>query len=269
MLEIVLSPKVFEAIAGIVYRETGIALKAGKEGLVRSRLMKRLRTLEIGSFAEYLRLLENDPTGRERMMMIDCITTNKTHFFREPSHFEYLKKHILPNLSERRLRIWSAACSSGEEPYSIAVVLRENIPDIDQWDVRILATDISTRVLEKARTGRYGAETLEGLSPALIANDFTCEGARSARIYEAKPEIKRMVTLARLNLLEAWPMKGPFDVIFCRNVMIYFDKETQRNLVERFRLMLEPGGYLFTGHSESMAGFAHQFRYVQPAVYAR
>jgi chemotaxis protein methyltransferase CheR len=201
--------------------------------------------------------------------MIDCLTTNKTNFFREPAHFDYLARQILPKRAEKRLRIWSAGCSTGEEPYTIGIHLRENIPDIDRWDVRILATDISTRVLEKARAALYTEDALDDLPPGLSTHYFVKTAIDGKRGFEVVPAVRRMVSFAHLNLMGDWPMKGPFDVIFCRNVMIYFEKPIQQKLIERFRLLLPLGGHLFVGHSESMAGLEHRFTYVQPATYRR
>ena len=266
-----LSQAQFERISLLVYRLSGIKMQSGKEGLIKSRLMKRLRALDIDSFDTYLSYLERDKTGQELTTMIDVLTTNKTSFFRESQHFDFLRENVLPTwrVEKRRIRIWSAGCSSGEEPYSIAIVLREELPDTDIRDTRILATDISTRVLETASQAEYRQEILGDITPQVLQKYFTLVGPQSPRTYRVNEAVRAMVRLARLNLMGDWPMRGPFDVIFCRNVMIYFDKPTQQNLVRRFGQLLGPGGCLFVGHSESLTASSHDFRYVQPAVYMK
>jgi chemotaxis protein methyltransferase CheR len=261
----------FENIRQLLYRLCGIHLNPGKEGLVKSRLMKRLRTLNLGSFAEYLNYMDNDHSGQELTTMIDLLTTNKTSFFREAEHFEFLKSQVLPALLARKqpLRIWSAGCSSGEEPYTLAIVLREAIPDIDRRDVKILATDISTQILAKAKEGKYGRECMEEMEPKLLHKYFTMARSQETRLFQVKDHLRSLIRFARLNLMQPWPMRGPFDVIFCRNVMIYFDKSTQRELVRRYWEILKPGGYLMVGHSESLTNTSKEFRYVQPAVYQK
>lgn len=264
-----LSEKQFKKVSQLVYRLCGINLKDGKEALVRSRLMKRLRTLEMGSFEEYIKYLESDKTGKEVGLLVDVMTTNKTSFFREVEHFNCLCQKILPELKRQRLRFWSAGCSSGEEPFSLAILLSEEIPDIRFKDIKILATDISTRMLEKARKAVYGEETLQDISPRYAQKYFIRIRKDPPRTFQVKDDVRAMVRLARLNLMESWPIKGPFNVIFCRNVMIYFDRQTQEKLINRFWDFLEPGGYLFVGHSESLSGVSHKFRYVQPATYRK
>ena len=169
----------------------------------------------------------------------------------------------------RRLHVWSAGCSSGEEPYSIAIHLREAIPDLQAWDVKVLATDLSTAVLARAREGIYDKQRLQDVPGMLRSKHFTCIEARPERRYQVKESLRKLVHFARLNLMDPWPMRGPFEVIFCRNVMIYFDKPTQGQLVERFSELLAPGGTLFIGHSESLTGVRHQLRYVEPTVYEK
>ncbi|GIX47032.1 MAG: chemotaxis protein methyltransferase [Candidatus Tectimicrobiota bacterium] len=234
---------------------------------MRTRLGKRLRALGLPSFAHYLRYLAADASGQERQQLIEALTTNKTGFFREPQHFAFLQRE-LPALCRRsaRLRFWSAGCASGEEPYSLAMVLWEHVPDLAQRDVRILATDIATAVLQRARQGRYDAQALQAVPAPLRHKYFT---AVAPGVYRVQARLRALVRFARLNLLDPWPMRGPFDVILCRNVMIYFDRETRANLVQRFVRLLSPGGYLFTGHAESLVNLAPGLRYVQPAVYQK
>jgi len=269
LLSLELSETQFNKISQLIYQLCGINLHDGKQELVKSRLMKRLRALGMGSFEQYMEHVESDESKSELTSMIDVLTTNKTSFFREPQHFDYLSQKILPRLMHPRIRFWSAGCSSGEEPFSIAILLKEEISDIDRRDAQILATDISTRMLEKAREAVYEQEKLRNISPQLLQKHFACIRSKSPRTYQVKDNVRAMVRLARLNLMAAWPMKGTFDVIFCRNVMIYFDKPTRQELVRRFWELLKPGGYLFVGHSESLATLSYKFRYVQPAVYVK
>jgi len=266
-----LHPADFEKISQILYEYSGIRLTTGKEELVRSRLMKRLRALGIDSFRNYLRYIKEDRTSQELRVMIDSLTTNKTSFFREKQHFEYMRSQIIPTLKNRAsgVRLWSAGCSSGEEPYSIAMILQEEWPQIDFSSVRILATDISTRILSKARAGEYEKENLQDVPPSYLSKYFNLGSGNTTKIYRVKDNIKKMVHFARLNLMEEWPMKGPFDVIFCRNVMIYFDGATQARLIQRFRDLLIPGGHLLVGHSESLVANSCGFKYIQPATYIK
>ncbi len=268
LMSVELSPKQFERVSSLVYRLCGINLKGGKEALVRARLMKRLRALGMKDFSQYLKYLNSEQGKEELFFMVDVITTNKTSFFREPAHFEFLKETILPKFKNGKLRFWTAACSSGEEPFSLAILLREEIPGLDREDVLILATDISRRMLEKARQAIYGKETLKDLSPDILAKYFI-EVASAPAMYRVKDNVRNIVRLAWLNLMDAWPMRGPFNVIFCRNVMIYFDRPTQQRLINRFWDMLEPGGFLFVGHSEGLSAVSHNFRYVKPAIYQK
>jgi chemotaxis protein methyltransferase CheR len=239
--------------------------------LVKGRLLKRLHALGLDSFDDYLAYVEGDTSGQELATMIDVLTTNKTSFFREPQHFTYLRQRLIPQLQQLRrpIRFWSAGCSSGEEPYSLAIVLREALPDIDQRDVRILATDISTRILAVARQAVYEQEKLSEIPAPLLYKYFTLVRCEPIPAYRLKETVRALVRLARLNLMQQWPMRGPFDVIFCRNVMIYFDRQTQEWLVQRFWELLRPGGHLFIGHSESLSSVVHSFRYVQPAIYVK
>lgn len=263
-----MNPQQFESLCNKVYDLCGINLKKGKEELVHSRLHKRLNALKMNSFEQYFNYLDHDKQGKEIIWMIDALTTNKTSFFREIQHFECLKDRVLPNLKSNRLRIWSAACSSGEEPYSIAMLLAESLPNFKKWDIRILATDISTKVLAKAKEAVYDAEILEPIPQGWRQKYFVKEDSQG-KTYRVVPQLRNLISLARLNFMDKFPMRGPFDVIFCRNAMIYFDKPTQADLVSRFYDLIAPGGYLFVGHSESLTGANHKFRYIQPAVYQK
>ncbi|MCS6861094.1 MAG: protein-glutamate O-methyltransferase CheR, partial [Abditibacteriales bacterium] len=181
------------------------------------------------------------------------------------------REQVLPSwqATQRALRLWSAGCSSGEEPYSLAILLHEHLPNVERRDVRILATDISERMLTQAREAVYEEETVNDVPPLLLRKYFVCVRTQPTRAYQVRDSVRALVRLARLNLMEAWPMRGPFDVIFCRNVMIYFDNPTRQRLVQRYYALLRPGGYLFVGHAESLTALTHDFRYVQPAVYVK
>ncbi len=264
-----LNHRQFEEISQLVYQQCGINLKSGKEALVRARLMKRLRALAIPSIKAYMDLIASERGRDEIHTLIDVMTTNKTSFFRESAHFDYLAEAILPELDQQRLRFWSAACSSGEEPYTLAMVLRENIAAIDKKDVLILSTDISDRMLETAREAVYSQERMVDVPRPLVQKYFECCPNGVEKRYRVKPALRKLVRLAPLNLMQAWPMKGPFNVIFCRNVMIYFDRPTQQELVNRFYELLMPGGYLFVGHSEGLSGVRHAFQYMKPAIYRK
>jgi chemotaxis protein methyltransferase CheR len=266
-----LHPSDFLNISQILYNIAGIRLTTGKEELVRSRLIKRLRALSLQDFHTYLKYIEQDRTSQELHIMIDLLTTNKTSFFRENQHFEYMSHHILPDLKKRGtgMRIWSAGCSSGEEPYSIAMLLLEEWPAQDRYNIRILATDISDRILVKARAGEYEKENLQGIPERYVSKYFSLLRSASAKTYAVQDHVKKMIRFGKLNLMGEWPMKGPFDVIFCRNVMIYFDSETQIRLVKRFRDLLAPGGHLLIGHSESLVTNSGGLKYVQPATYKK
>jgi chemotaxis protein methyltransferase CheR len=259
----------FQEISRIIYQQCGISLKSGKEALVRARLMKRLRALQIRSVKEYMDLISSEKGRTEIGTLIDVMTTNKTSFFRESAHFDYLADEILPRIDQRRLRFWSAACSSGEEPYTLAMVLREAIPAIDQKDILILSTDISAEMLETARTGIYANDRMAGIPRALVQKYFERVTGGTEQHYRVRPALRKLIRLAPLNLMQPWPMKGPFNVIFCRNVMIYFDRPTQQRLVNRFWELLEPGGFLFVGHSEGLSGIRHDFQYMKPAIYKK
>ncbi len=275
LMPIKLTEKHFNEISGLVRRVCGINLHDGKKELIKARLSKRLRTLKMDSFDKYIEYVKNDTGGGERTSMLDALSTNMTQFFREPDHFEYLGAQVLPRIAAkapengRRLRIWSAGCSSGEEAYSLAITVSENIPNPQLWDAKVLATDLSTCMLTRANRGVYNAKRLEAVPPQLRSKYFSCVQPSPERLYYVKKPIREMVHFARLNLMAPWPMRGPFDVIFCRNVMIYFDKATQGRLIERYWDMLAPGGTLFVGHSESLTGVSNKFRYVQPTVYEK
>ncbi len=264
-----LSEKQFQKICALVNKASGIKLKAGKEALVKTRLNKRLRVLGMQNFETYIKHIESAEGKQEFAVMIDQMTTNKTSFFREVAHFDFLRASLLPKLKHRPMRLWSAACSSGEEPFSLALLLKEELEDIDTRNIRILATDISTRMLERASRTIYGEGTLRDLPKGFLQKYFIPVDKESPRTYQLRGDIRAMVQLSRLNLMGPWPMTGPFNIIFCRNVMIYFDRDTQQRLINRFWDLLAPGGFLFVGHSEGLSALSHKFQYIQPATYKK
>jgi chemotaxis protein methyltransferase CheR len=265
-----LSASEFEQIRRLAYEHFGLDLRNGKESLVSARLSQKIRALNFGSFQEYYRHVVGDRTGEALIELIDALTTNYTSFFREPAHFEFLRGTVLPRLRGRdRIPIWSAACSTGEEPYSIAFCLLEELGEAVLGKLRIIATDISTRVLAEAQQGAYRADRFEGI-PAHRLRRFVLRGeGRFEDWYRVRPEVRAVVEFHRLNLMERFSHLGPFPIIFCRNVMIYFDKPTQEDLVNRLAECVEPGGYLLIGHAESLNGIGHPLQYVRPAVYQK
>jgi chemotaxis protein methyltransferase CheR len=260
----------FDRIRELAHVKFGLDLRPGKEQLVAARLGKQLRRLGLTTFGDYYSYVLADPTGQAMVEMIDALTTNHTAFLRERAHFDFLRSKVLPEWRGRpSLGIWSAACATGEEPYSIAISVLEEWGDAPRPQIRILATDISTRALATAGRAVYQAERLEAMAPATIPRYFLRGEARWRGWYRLRPPVQKMVEFRRLNLNEPLPPLPRFGVIFCRNVMIYFDRETQERLVGRLAECLEPGGYLFTGHSESLLKTAQPLAYVQPAVYRK
>lgn len=273
----VLTDEQFVRICRLVYEHCGINLHEGKKELVRARLAKMLRKYHFKTYDQYIDFVLDDPTQTTFYEMIDQISTNLTSFFREPKHFEYLRRQFLPALIQKkqktgqlRIRAWSAGCSSGEEPYSIAITLLEAVPLPQSWNIRILATDISTRTLHAAQKGLYEPQRVDNLSAELKSRYLKPKKDKSAPLlYEVSPALRSILTFKYLNLMDPWPFRGPFDFIFCRNVMIYFDKPTQEKLVQRFYDVLDDSGLFFTGHSESLTGIRHSFRYIQPTIYRK
>jgi chemotaxis protein methyltransferase CheR len=260
----------FAAISALAHEEFGVELGAGKEQLVAARIGKLMRRLSFSSFREFYDHLQADRTGQCLTQLIDSLTTNHTSFFREQAHFDFLVGHIFQNWQcTRPMRIWSAACSTGEEPYTIALVANEFFKTRGRSTPRILASDISTHALETARKGAYPAQRLQqALAPWLRRHLLRGEGHWDGW-YRMRPEIIDMVEYRRINLIQPLPDIGRFDVIFCRNVMIYFSHQTQTQLVDRLTACLEPGGYLFVGHSETLTGIQHGLQHVQPAIYLK
>jgi chemotaxis protein methyltransferase CheR len=270
--EFELTDSEFKRLRELVHARTGIALSEAKRELVYGRLARRLRKLKLTSFAEYCRLVES-AESEELQELTNAITTNLTAFFRENHHFEQLGVETLPQIASRRsamrrVRLWSAGCSTGEEPYSMAIVLREGLARLPNWDIKLLATDIDSKVVATAAEGVYAADRFKGVSAERVRNWFSQVTGRPG-FCAASADLKALITFKQLNLLEPWPVKGPFDVIFCRNVVIYFDKATQRRLFDRMADLQEPGGWLFIGHSENLLHVTRRYKLVGRTVYRR
>jgi chemotaxis protein methyltransferase CheR len=258
----------FQEIRQLAYDKFGLDLRQGKEELVSARLGRKIREANCRSFREYYRHVLEDGTGEALIGMIDALATNHTGFLREPAHFDFLREKILPSLVSRgAIDIWSAACSTGEEPYTIAFTAMETMLPADYAKLRILATDISTKALDSARRAVYPAERFAEFPPLWMRRFLLRGQGQWKGWYRIKPEVSGRVQFARLNLVEPFSHNRRFPLIFCRNVMIYFDKPTQERLVNRLAEHLEPGGYLFVGHAESLTGVDHPLQYVRPAIY--
>ena len=262
---------IFKKFAALIYEKSGITLNDNKEALVSSRIAKRMRTLGLSGHRDYLRYVLDDTTGEEIVHMLDVISTNVTHFFREAEHFDYVKEKMALWLKagERKFTFWSAGCSSGEEPYTMAMVLRD-VTSGYRLDLRILATDLSTRILATSKAGKYDAKKAESIPGQYRDRYFEKEGYGAGAVYSAKEILRSLITFKRLNLsVVPFPMKGPMDFIFCRNVMIYFDNRVRMNLLNEFHRLLKPGGYLCVGHAESLTGMLGGFKAIRPAVYVK
>jgi chemotaxis protein methyltransferase CheR len=261
----------FEAISTQMKSLTGINLTRQKRELVYGRLAVRLRALGIRTFREYRRIVAGD--SQEQVRMCNAITTNLTSFFREPHHFEHLRDQVLPafreQAGERRLRIWSAGCSSGEEPYSIAMTVLEIMPEALNRNVRVLATDLDSDVLSIAASGEYPAERVKGLSEGRLRRFFTEHKEQGTSHFVVRPEVRALVTFKQLNLMKPLPMSGPLNVIFCRNTVIYFDKDTQRDLFARIAPLQRPGDLLYLGHSESLLSVSTDYESIGRTTYLR
>lgn len=262
----------FHFLSELVYRYSGINLHTGKRELIRSRLCSHLRKLGINSFREYCDYLKSSSDTQEIHTLLNILSTNMTQFFREKSHFDFLYEE-LPNIikskkkqGNNRLRLWSTACSSGEEAYSIAIILAEVLNDMAaSIDAKILATDISSAMLERARTAQYHKERMQDVSFMWRTKYFQVQ----QDYFVANPLLRSFIQFRQLNVVGPWPFQGLFDIIFCRNMMIYFDKMTQHQLVNRLSDVLQIDGYLFLGHSESLVGFAPKLKYIIPSVYRK
>jgi chemotaxis protein methyltransferase CheR len=263
----------FRALRDLVKQITGISLAESKRELVYGRVSRRLRALGLKSFGEYRQLLE-DPGAPELTEFCNALTTNLTSFFRESHHFDYLQESFLAERLQdagprRRIRIWSSACSTGEEPYSIAMSICETVRDWQKWDIKILATDLDSNVLAAAKQGAYAPDRLKGMNPQRVARFFTENRLPDRTVYEVAPELKSMITFKQINLMQELPMQGPLDVIFCRNVVIYFDKQTQRDLFARIARLQRPEDLLFLGHSENLFNVSDDYRLIGKTIYRR
>jgi chemotaxis protein methyltransferase CheR len=267
-----LNEKDFNLFREVIYRESGINLSPMKKALVQSRLMRRMRELQIRDFNEYYEYL-NDNYDDERIHLINCITTNKTDFFREAGHFDYMKNEVLPRYvkeNKKSIRIWSAGCSTGEEPYTIAISLLEFFKDKTLPDIKILATDIDTKVLETAMEGTYKEETVKVVDREVLRRYALKGVGKNAGYYRMKDSVKKLIYFKRLNLLaDTFPLKNKFDIIFCRNVVIYFDRNSQVKLFKQFYNYLNNDGYLFIGHSETLTSVSNLFQFRGRSVYGK
>ena len=268
----------FHQLRNFIHESTGIALSEHKRMLVCSRLAKRLRHYGLTRYTDYYKLLtQEDPEGHELLEMINAITTNKTEFFRERHHFQFLTEHVFPAIKQaasrgdsRRIRIWSAGTSTGEEAHSLAMITLESFPSGCGWDIKILATDIDTNVINHAKRGIYTSEQASRIDESLLHRYFLKGNGEFEGYVCARPELKALLRFRHLNLLEQpWPMRGPFDVILFRNVIIYFDKPTQHMLIACMAQMLKHGGYLMLGHSESIHGISEGFNCIGHSTYQR
>ena len=273
-----ISHELFCKFQDLIYSETGIWLGTHKTALLVGRLSRRLRSLHLSSMAEYFTLISQPDQQQERMRMIDCITTNETHFFREPRHFEYLahtvfprwRQEVLAGVRTPHVRIWSAACSTGEEPYSLAMMLLDHFGVDSGWKFEILATDISSQVLEKARNGIFPISRLKEIPSKYLRNYMLKGTGEQHGRLRISPEVQNLVTFARVNLnADSFDVFQPFDLILLRNVMIYFDQKAKRKVLAKIENRLSPGGYLFVGPSESLQALGIALRPIIPSVYAK
>jgi chemotaxis protein methyltransferase CheR len=248
-----------QEISSMIYDDAGIYLNESKASLVYSRLAKRIRKIGLRSFRDYCQLVSSDAGTQERRQMLSLLTTNFTRFFREEHHFDHLRDSVLPGLIKKarsgaRVRIWSAGCSQGQEPYTIALTVLTAMPDVDRYDFKILATDIDPMVIAHAKAGIYDDAAIETVTPQMRKQWFKPAGKPGE--WRADAPLQKLITFRELNLMGNWPFKGPFDVLFCRNVVIYFDEQTQARIWMRYRDMLADGGWLYIGHSERLSGDA-------------
>ncbi|HEY1174268.1 MAG TPA: protein-glutamate O-methyltransferase CheR [Verrucomicrobiae bacterium] len=259
-------------IIDLIYERSGIRLHEGKKPLIRARLGKRMRALgieDLGTYCDHLRSREGE---NELTHTVDALTTNFTSFLREEQHFKTLVNEALPSVikpGQKAFKVWSAACSTGEEPYSIAIYLAEHFPLAQGWNWEVLATDISTKALDKAKAGVYASDRLNTLPPEWLRRHFQRGEKQWAGYYRVKPALAARIKFMQLNLLGDYPFSGPFETIFCRNVMIYFDRPTQHGLVNHLHSCLGPGGWLMVGHSESLTGLSTPLKCIRPSIYRR
>ena len=258
-----------------MHQNFGIHLKSDKKELVKSRLSKKVIDYGFESYRQYFDFVLSKEGSEELINMIDALSTNLTYFFRESKHFDFLKAVVLPDLIEKnagknfKIRVWCAASSSGEEPYTLTMVIKEALENVGGCDFKLLATDISTRMLGKAQQGVYREEAFKDVPPIMHHKYFMRGEGASAGYYKVKKKLSESISFNYLNLVKPFPMNGPLDFIFCRNVMIYFDQETQQKVIDRMIQIIRPGGYLFMGMSEGLSGIKHGLKYVQPSIYQK
>ncbi len=270
--EFPLSRKEFDFLAALVYEQTGIVLGENKRNLLYSRLARRIRALRMNSFREYCDLLGTPEGASEMPQLINAVTTNLTKFFRENHHFEHLRSVVIPALFApgrrgARIRIWSAGCSSGQEPFSIAMTLAAAVPDLASWNCRILATDLDSNMIARCSAGRYNEKETESIPTDLRKKYMERERGESHLTFSTA--IRKLITFKQLNLLDRWPMTGPFDAVFFRNVLIYFDVETQRQILNRMYGLIAPEGFLYAGHSENLSRVTDHFSLIGQTIYHR
>ena len=271
-----ISDREFSQYRKLIYSKAGIFLAPAKKALLEARLSRRLRELGVGSFSAYYKYVTEDLSGEELTHLLDRVSTNETHFFREPQQFEFLEKQVFPQwttqakggLRSHQIRVWSAGCSTGEEPFSLAMTLLDHFPPRLGWEIEIAATDLSCRAIGVAEKAIWPIAKVKEI-PQKYLKQFMLQGVGGQRGYmKAGPEIRSIVTNHRLNLNdEHFCVTPPFDLIFCRNVMIYFDAESRARIVHRLLNFLAPEGYLFVGHAESLSGVSDRIRRVTPTVY--
>jgi chemotaxis protein methyltransferase CheR len=264
----------FRSLRDLVRQITGITLSDAKRELVYGRLSRRLRVLNLESFRDYRDLLAGPDAAAEIGEFVNAVTTNLTSFFRENHHFDYLRSAFLEPLVAagargRRVRIWSAGCSSGEEPYSIAMTVAEALPEWKRYDIRILATDLDTEMVARGTSGIYREDRVQGMDPKRLARWFKRGSEQGRTVYEIDSDLREMISFRQLNLMHPLPMQGPLDVVFCRNVIIYFDKDTQRDLFQRIAPLQRPGALLFLGHSESLFKVSDDYNLIGKTIYRR
>jgi len=259
----------YSHLANIVYRRAGINLGESKRELLHARLSKLLRKRGIPGYGEYIEMLRNDETGEEHIGLINAVSTNVTHFFREENHFGFLGKQLSATVFTGNPRVWCAGCSSGEEAYSIAITLLEHNARPLLPLASILATDISTRMLDRAAAGIYPSSAVDRVEPALVKKYFLKGKNSAAGMIRVKRTLSELIVFQRLNLIDPFVFRHAFHFVFCRNVMIYFDNSSRRDIVTKFHQVIEPGGYLIIGHSESLNGIDHPFRYIEPTIYRK
>ena len=266
----------FEKFSSLVYDRAGINLHIGKKQLVQTRLGKIMRTEGIDNFSSYLDMILRDDSGNRLVELLDAISTNHTYFFREKEHLRWLNEHILPDIFKLesvkqtgQIRIWSAGCSTGEEPYTIAIDMLENYKFPFPVEIKMLATDLSSKVVSIAQNGVYREEKLQNVPKHMITKYFQKGSGSADGLYRVNEDIRRKITFRKFNLMDPFPFKKQFDFIFCRNVMIYFDKQTQQKVVQKFQRYVKPGGYFVVGHSESLSGIKHEFKYIAPTIYRK